>query len=86
MLVELRNPWENGYSEFFDRRRRRELLDREICYTRQEAQILIEWWRQRYTTVRRHGALADRPPAPEAVAWTALALSPRLALEWVGLN
>ena len=86
MLVELRSPWENGYSELFKGALRRELLDREICYTCQEVQILIEWWRQRYTTVRRHGALADRPAAPEAVAWTALALSPRLALEWVGLN
>ena len=63
MLVEIRSPWENGDSEFFDRRLRYELLDREIFYTSQEAQILIEWWRQRYNTVRRHSALGYRPPA-----------------------
>ena len=62
LLVEIRSPWENGYSEFFDGRLRHELLDREIVYTRQKAQILIEWWRQRYN--RRPSALGYRPPAP----------------------
>jgi len=64
LLVEIRSPWENGYSEFFDGRLRHELLDREIFYTRQKAQILIEWWRQQYNAVRRHSALGYRPPAP----------------------
>ena len=64
LLVEIRSLWENCYSEFFDGRFRHELLDREIFYTRQKAQILIEWWRQRYNTVRRHSVLGYRPPAP----------------------
>jgi transposase InsO family protein len=75
--------WENGYSEPFNAKLRDELLDREICYTLREAQDLVEGWRQHYNSVRPHSALGYRPPAPAAVAWTALALSPRLALELV---
>ena len=36
------------------------LLNREICYTLKEAQILIERWRQEYNTVRPHSALGYR--------------------------
>jgi transposase InsO family protein len=32
------------------------------------AQVLVEWWRQEYNTVRPHSALGYRPPAPEATA------------------
>ncbi len=42
-----------------------ELLDGEIFYSLREAQILIESWRRHYNTVRPHGALGYRPPAPE---------------------
>jgi hypothetical protein len=34
LLVELRSPGENGYSELLDGRLRRKLPDREICYAR----------------------------------------------------
>lgn len=64
LLVEIRSPWENGDSEFSDGRLRRELLDREIFSTRQEAQILNAWWRQRDNSVRRHSALGYRHPTP----------------------
>jgi hypothetical protein len=30
-----------------------------------EAQIIIESWRWHYNTVRPHGSLGFRPPAPE---------------------
>jgi transposase InsO family protein len=45
-----------------------------------EAQILIESWRRHYNTVRPHGALGYRTPAPEVflpafTAWPA-ALTP----------
>jgi len=36
------SPWENGYSESFHGTLRDELLDREIFFTLQEAQILLE--------------------------------------------
>ena len=43
------------------------LLNREICYTLKEAQILIERWRQEDNTVRPHSALGYRPPASVAI-------------------
>jgi transposase InsO family protein len=63
------SPWENGYIESFNGKLRDEFLDREIFYTRSEAKILIERWRQEYNTFRPHSALGYRPPAPEAVLW-----------------
>ena len=36
-----------------------------------EAQIVIEAWRQHYNRVRPHSSLGYRPPAPEIVAWPA---------------
>jgi len=59
------SPWENGYVESFNARLRDELLDGEVFYTLREAQIVIESWRRHYNTVRPHGALGYRPPAPE---------------------
>ena len=81
LFIEPGSPWENGYSESFNGKLRDELLDREIFYTLREAQVLIEWWRQHYNTVRPHSALGYRPPAPEVNAWPPLAFSPRSELE-----
>ena len=47
--------------ESFNGKLRDELLNREIFYTRTEAQILIERWRQQYNTVRPHSAWVQRP-------------------------
>ena len=70
------SPWENGYVESFNARLRDELLDGEIFYSLREAQIMIESWRRHYNTVRPHGSLGYRPPAPEVflptfAAWPA---------------
>ena len=51
----------------------RELLDREIFYTLLEAKVLIERWRVHYNRIRPHSSLGYRPPAPEAIAFSALA-------------
>ena len=59
------SPWENGYIESFNAQIRNELLNGEIFYTLKEAQAMIEGWRRHYNTVRPHGALGYRPPAPE---------------------
>lgn len=59
------SPWENGYCESFNGRLRDELLNGEIFYTLREAQVLMERWRVHYNTVRPHGSLGYRPPAPE---------------------
>ena len=65
--IEPSSPWENGYCESFNARFRDELLNSEIFYSLREVQILIERWRHHYNTVRPHGALGYRPPAPESI-------------------
>ena len=75
------SPWENGYVESFNARLRDELLNGEVFYTLKEAQIIIESWRRHYNTVRPHGALGYRPPAPEVfvpalTAWPAALTRP----------
>jgi putative transposase len=69
LFIEPGSPWENGYCESLNGKLRDELLDREIFYSLQEAQVLIEAWRRHYNTVRPHSALGYRPPAPGAVPW-----------------
>jgi transposase InsO family protein len=59
------SPWENGFIESFNARLRDELLDGEIFYSLKEAQVIIESWRRHYNTLRPHGSLGYRPPAPE---------------------
>ena len=67
LFIEPGSPWENGYVESFNGKLRDELLNGELSYTLQEAQILIEQWRRHYNAVRPHRALGYRPPAPEAI-------------------
>src|SRR5262249_28108279 len=52
-------------SRSFNARLRDELLNGEIFYTLQEAQIVIENWRRHYNTIRPHASLGYKPPAPE---------------------
>lgn len=75
------SPWENGYVESFNARFRDELLDGEIFYSLREAQIVIESWRRHYNTIRPHGSIGYRPPAPEVfvpafAAWPAALTRP----------
>ncbi|HZZ24302.1 MAG TPA: IS3 family transposase [Roseiarcus sp.] len=63
--IERGSPWENGFIESFNARLRDELLDGEIFYSLAEAKIVIERWRRHYNTVRPHGSLGYKPPAPE---------------------
>ena len=65
--IEPGSPWENGYCESFNGRKRDELLNGEILYSLREAQIIIEEWRKHYNTKRPHSALGYRPPAPETI-------------------
>ena len=67
LYIEPGSPWENGYNESFNGKLRDELLNSEIFYSLREAQVLIERWRKHYNTVRPHGALGYRPPAPETI-------------------
>jgi transposase InsO family protein len=43
----------------------RRVLNGEIFYSLRHAQIVIESWRRHFNTVRPHGSLGYRPPAPE---------------------
>lgn len=63
--IEPGSPWENGFVESFNARLRDELLDGEIFYSLAEAKIVIESWRRHFNTVRPHGSLGCKPPAPE---------------------
>lgn len=65
--IEPGSPWENSYIESFNARLRDELLNREIFYSLQDAQIIIEQWPKHYNTKQTHSALGYRPPAPEAI-------------------
>jgi len=73
LFIEPGSPWENGYIESFNGKLRDELLNGEIFYTLLEAKVLIERWRQHYNRIRPHSSLGYRPPAPEAIAFEALA-------------
>jgi putative transposase len=66
LFIEPGSPWENGYIESFNGKMRDELLNREIFYTLQEAQILTERWRKEYNHIRPHSSLGYRSPAPQA--------------------
>lgn len=66
MYIDPGSPWENGYIESFNSKMRDELLDGEIFYTLQEAQVMVARWAHHYNTVRPHSSLGYRPPAPEA--------------------
>ena len=46
---------------------RDEFLNREALYTLREAQVLIEWWRRHYNTLRPHSSLGYRGPAPTTI-------------------
>ena len=75
------SPWENGFVESFNARLRDELLNGEIFYSLREAQIVIESWRRHYNTIRPHGSIGYRPPAPEVfvpafAAWPAALTRP----------
>ncbi len=70
------SPWENGYVESFNARLRDELLDSEIFTSLREAQVIIESWRRHYNTMRPHGSIGYKPPAPKVfvsafAAWPA---------------
>lgn len=74
LFIEPGSPWENGYIESFNSKLRDELLNREIFYTLEEAKILIEMWRKEYNQFRPHSSLCYKPPAPEAIQTTLLAI------------
>jgi len=66
LYIEPGSPWENGYCELFNSKRRDEFLNGEIFNSIKELRVLAERWRVHYNTVRSHSSLGYLPPAPEA--------------------
>ena len=69
-FIEPGHPWQNGFVESFQGKFRDECLNREWFTTSQEAQIVIEQWRQHYNTQRPHSALGYKTPAQVAASLT----------------
>jgi len=65
--IEPGSPWENDYCESFNGKLRDKLLDGEVFMTLQEAEVVIESWRQHYNHRRPHRSLNGRPPVPLTV-------------------
>ena len=61
------SPWENGYCESFNGKMRYELLNGEIFFNVQEAEILVNKWVRQYNKIRPHMGLGNRSPAPESI-------------------
>lgn len=70
------SPWENPFIESFNGTLRGDCLDRWVFASGQEAQIVIEQWRQEYNHRRPHSSLGYLPPA-------AFAEQARLSLQLV---
>ena len=74
LFIEPGSPWENGYIESFNSKLRDELLNGELFYILQEAQILD---RGLAATLQRPAPaqLGQRPPAPETIIWPGACLA-----------
>lgn len=57
------SPWENGYIESFIDKLRDECLNREVFGNGQEAQAIVENWRQEYNNYQPHSSLDYLTPA-----------------------
>lgn len=67
MFIKPSSPWESGCCELFNSIMRDNFLNGELFDTLKEAKGLTESWRRHYNTVRPHGYLGRRLPAPQAV-------------------
>ena len=65
--IEPGSPWENGYCESFNARMRDEFLNGELFGNLYEAEVLTKRWVNYYNTIRPHGSLGGKPPAPQSV-------------------
>ena len=57
------HPWENGFIESFNGKFRYECLDGELFWGVQEAQMIVERWRNEYNNFCPHMALGYKTPA-----------------------
>ena len=60
------SPWQNGYIESFNGKLRDECLNQEVFYSRGEAQVIVDRYRNSYNTERPHSSLGYLTPAEKA--------------------
>jgi putative transposase len=63
VYIEPGSPWQNGYVESFNGKLRDECLNGELFYSRGEAQVIVDAWREDYNQERPHSALGGLTPA-----------------------
>ena len=63
LFIKPGSPWENGYIESFNDKLRDECLNREVFRNGEEAQAIVENWRQEYNNYRPHSSLDYLTPA-----------------------
>lgn len=68
-FIEPGSPWQNGYAESFNARVRDELLNLELFYTAQEAQVLADDYRDEYNNFHPHSSLGMKTPSVFAASW-----------------
>ena len=64
--IEPGSPWPNGYIESFNGKFREECLNEELFYSRAEAQVVADWYREVYNTERPHSSLGYLTPSEYA--------------------
>ena len=62
VFIEPGSPWENGFVESFQGKLRDECLNEEIFWSRAEAQVVVDWYRDAYNRERPHRSLGYRTP------------------------
>ena len=65
-FIEPGKPWQNGFIESFNARLRAECFNREVFWSRTEAETVCHWWRQVYNFFRPHSSLGYKTPAEMA--------------------
>lgn len=66
VFIEPGSPWENGFVESFHGKLRDECLNEEIFWSRAEAQVVLDWYRDVYNRERPHSSLGYRTPVEAA--------------------
>jgi transposase InsO family protein len=87
VYIEPGKPWQNGLGESFNARFRDECLDMEVFFGVQDAQRIVERYRQYYNAERPHGSLGYQSPLRFKQTWLqqqagALPPAPRSLTLW----
>lgn len=70
VFIEPGSPWQNGFVESFHDKFRTECLNREIFWSRAEAQVVAGWYRRHFNTERPHSSLDYMTPVEKSAATT----------------